>query len=64
MHCCRTHADLKLKEYIKEGKMLEEELNTEGMDEAEASLLQRQREVAIKRVRTVNDKEQHSLIFG
>ena len=42
--------DLKIKD--REGKILgeEEPLDTEGMDEAEAALMQRQREVAIKRV--------------
>lgn len=44
--------------------MLTEELNTEGMDEAEASLLQRQREVAIKRVRTVYNWGQTRCVFG
>lgn len=47
--------DLKIKEDLVEGKILEEELNTEGMDEAEAALLQRQREVAIKRARQGKD---------
>ena len=42
--------DLKLKDDLEEGKF-QEEVNTEGLDEIEASLLQRQREVAIKRVR-------------
>lgn len=42
--------DLKIKDDVIEGKILEEDLNTEGMDEAEAALLVRQREVAIKRV--------------
>jgi len=42
---------LKVKDDFKEEKVLEEVLNTKGMDEAELALLQRQREVAIQRVR-------------
>lgn len=47
--------DLKIKD--REGKILgeNEEVDTEGMDEAEAALLQRQREVAIKRARQGKD---------
>ncbi|CAB9516688.1 expressed unknown protein [Seminavis robusta] len=47
--------DLKVKDNVEDQKLLDEPLNTEGMDEAEAALLQRQREVAIKRARQGKD---------
>ena len=52
-HQLKILLDLKTSEDLEEGKLMEEELNTEGMDPSEAALLKRQREVAIKRVRSL-----------
>jgi hypothetical protein len=55
--------DLKVKEDIEDGTV-KEELNTEGMDQVEAAMLQRQREVAIKRVSTLPCYHVHeALVF-
>ena len=56
--------DLKTKENLEDGSVENEPLNTEGMDEAEAALLQRQREVAVKRVSTDTTRGRMLLFTG
>lgn len=48
----QKHTDLKLKDEFDEEMEEKEKINTEGLDKDEAALLERQRQVAIKRVRT------------